>query len=207
MNFKLKSILKKIIKKKSLEDNSQVTNPYSNIKIGLNTSVSGAHFEIRCSTQKNIIDIGSDCMIKGSYIIENENGQITIGNRTFIGGGLFVSAKEISIGNDVMFSWGCTIMDNDAHSLDWNHRANDVIDWKKGLDKGEIGKYKDWSNVKSAPIIIKDKVWIGFNVIILKGVTIEEGAVVAAGSVVTKNVPAFTLFAGNPAKFIKDLKC
>lgn len=57
-----------------------------------------------------------------------------------------------------------------------------------------------------APVYIGDKVWIGFNVIILKGVDIGEGAVVAAGSVVTKNVPEWTLVGGNPAKVIRQLE-
>ncbi len=56
-----------------------------------------------------------------------------------------------------------------------------------------------------APIHIKDKVWIGFNVIILKGVTIGEGAVIAAASVVTKDIPDWSLAGGNPAKVIKEL--
>ena len=105
-----------------------------------------------------------------------------------------------------MISWGCTIIDTDAHSLNWNHRIKDVLDWKKGLTDGKVGAYKDWSNVTSSNIKIEDKVWIGFNSIILKGVTIGQGAVIAAGSVVTKDVPAFTLVGGNPAKIIKKLE-
>lgn len=65
---------------------------------------------------------------------------------------------------------------------------------------------KDWSNIQSEKIIINDKVWIGFDVLILKGVVIGEGAINTAKSVATKDVPAWTLFAGNPAKYIKDLK-
>lgn len=54
--------------------------------------------------------------------------------------------------------------------------------------------------------ICSNKVWIGFNAIILKGVTIGEGAIVAAGAVVTKDVPAWTVVAGNPAVVVKKLK-
>jgi len=81
-----------------------------------------------------------------------------------------------------------------------------VRDWKRSFDEGVLGKYKDWSNVISKEIIIKDKAWIGFNVIILKGVTIGEGAIVASGSVVTKDVPDFTLVGGNPARIIKSVE-
>ena len=66
-----------------------------------------------------------------------------------------------------MFSWGCTVMDNDAHSLYWKDRAADVLDWKRGLDGNKIGEYKNWEKVESSPVIVEDKCWIGFNVIIL----------------------------------------
>jgi acetyltransferase-like isoleucine patch superfamily enzyme len=69
-----------------------------------------------------------------------------------------------------------------------------------------IGHPKEITNVDSAPIIIEDHVWISFNSIILKGVTIGKGAIIAAGSVVTKDVAPFTLVAGNPAKLIKHLQ-
>jgi galactoside O-acetyltransferase len=59
--------------------------------------------------------------------------------------------------------------------------------------------------VHLAPVKIQDKVWIGFNAIVLKGVTIGEGAVVGAGAVVTRNVPAYTVVAGNPARPIREL--
>jgi acetyltransferase-like isoleucine patch superfamily enzyme len=80
-----------------------------------------------------------------------------------------------------------------------------VKDWKKGLDEKKIGFYKDWSHVKTGKITIKDKAWIGFNCIILKGVTIGEGAVIAAGSVVLKDIPDWTVAGGNPAQVIREI--
>lgn len=155
--------------------------------------------------EKKYIVIGEDCHITGNFIFEVQEGKIVIGNRTFIGGGTFICVEEIEIGNDVMFSWGCTISDNNSHSHIWSERKNDVIDWKRGLDENKIGIYKDWTNVKKGKIRIKDKAWIGFNSIILKGVTIGEGAIVGAGSVITKDVPDWTIVAGNPAKIIREI--
>ena len=62
------------------------------------------------------------------------------------------------------------------------------------------------SEGKSAPIIIHDNVWIASRAMILKGVTIGEGAVISAGAVVTKDVPPYTMVGGVPAKVIKELK-
>lgn len=155
---------------------------------------------------KTFLKIGDDCVINGTYVFEMSDAEISIGNRTFVGGGTFICIDKINIGNDVLISWGCTVMDNDAHSLISNERINDVADWKKGLDENKIGFYKDWSNVKKDSIIIRDKAWIGFNCIILKGVTIGEGAIVAAGSVVTKDVPDYAIVGGNPAELIRYTK-
>jgi len=96
-----------------------------------------------------------------------------------------------------LIAWGVTIVDHNSHSLYWEQRKDDVRDWSAGI--------KYWDNVGNAPVIIKDKVWIGFNVSILKGVTIGEGAVIGACAVVTKDIPPFTLVAGNPAAVVRVL--
>jgi galactoside O-acetyltransferase len=147
--------------------------------------------------------VGSNTLISGTIVFESANGIIKIGNNSFIGGSHLICVNEIIIGNDVMTSWGVTIVDNNAHSLISIERADDVKDALKAMKIGKIGIYKDWSVVKSAPVIIKDKAWIGFNSIILKGVTIGEGSIVGAGSVVTKDVPDYAVVAGNPAKIVK----
>jgi acetyltransferase-like isoleucine patch superfamily enzyme len=152
---------------------------------------------------KKYLVAGNDCVIAGNYYFERSSGRINIGNDTFIGGSTFICIESISVGDHVLISWGCTIMDNDAHSLVMSERLADVAEWKKGLDENKPGFYKNWLNVKSAPIIIKDNAWIGFNSIILKGVTIGKGAVVASGSVVTSDVPDFAVVGGNPARIIK----
>lgn len=156
------------------------------------------------SISRIFLEIGNDCLIGSKFVFENRNGFIKIGNRTSIGGGTsFISIDRIEVGDDVLISWGCTIVDNNSHSLYWKERKDDVINWKRGVEENTIGAYKDWSIVKKFPVFIKDKVWIGFNVIILKGVTIGEGAIVGAGSVVTKDIPDYAVVAGNPARILK----
>lgn len=75
----------------------------------------------------------------------------------------------------------------------WNYRKDDVFRSINNLPK-------IWEHVKKEKIIIHDKVWMGFDVVILKGVEIGEGAIVGARSVVTHDVPAYTVVAGNPAR-------
>ena len=85
-----------------------------------------------------------------------------------------------------MFSPGSKLVDNDSHRI--------------SIDISERRKPPN-----SAPIIIHDNVWVGMNSLILKGVEIGQNSIVAAHSVVTRNVPENTLVAGNPAKIIKTL--
>lgn len=147
------------------------------------------------------ICIGKKSMIKGILNVFPNSGKISIGEYTFIGENSNIwSQDSVIIKNYVLISHNVNIIDTNSHELNANERAVSI---KKFL---EIGHPKVDDNIQTLPIIIEDKVWISFNAIILKGVTIGEGAIVAAGAVVTKNVPAYTLVAGNPAKIIKYIK-
>ncbi len=167
-----------------------------NVIIGSKTKVAYRNIVLKNDIK---LSIGSESMIEGRLCFDKDSSEIRIGNRTFIGGNsTLIASQKIEIGNNVLVAWGCTFMDHNAHSLNWNERKDDVLNW--------FTKTPVWKNVISKPIVIKDHAWIGFNSIILKGVTIGEGAIVAAGSVVIKDVEPFTLVGGNPAQKIKDLE-
>ena len=202
---KIKTYLKRTQRKEPKMSRFETLVQQGFVSVGVDALVKNCNVEVRSEKNKTFVKFGDKSVISGSYFIENDEGAITVGDRTFIGGGKFISIDSITIGNDVLISWGCTFMDNNAHSLHWEHRKNDVVDWKRGLEENKPGFYKDWSHVNSAPIVVEDKAWIGFDVIVLKGVTIGEGAVVAAGSVVTKDVSPYTVVAGNPAQVVKEL--
>ncbi|MGA3291920.1 MAG: acyltransferase [Candidatus Microgenomates bacterium] len=147
--------------------------------------------------KNNLLKIGKGSIVSGNLIFEKNKAKIEIGKNTFIGSSDIISSHKVSIGDDVLIAWGCTIADHNSHSVFWKYRKNDVKNWY-------VGK-KDWKNVINKPVVIEDKAWVGFNSIILKGVTIGEGAIVGAGSVVTKDVAPYILVGGNPAKFIKKI--
>lgn len=152
--------------------------------------------------------ISSGCIISGRFIFESNGGKVTIGCNTYIGNSTFISRSSITIGNNVTIAWGCTIYDHDSHSLDYLERRKDISDEFTNIKTGKNFIHnKNWNVVNTQPIKICDDAWIGMNCIVLKGVTIGEGAIVGAGSVVTKDVPAWTVVAGNPAKVVKYLKC
>ena len=99
---------------------------------------------------------------------------------------------------------GTLITDNNNHSVDPVERIKHRIRVAPG-GPGYQGLGNGWELAESAPTIIEDVVWIGSNVVILKGIVIGEGAVVAKNSVVTKDVPPYTIVAGNPAKVVKEI--
>lgn len=116
------------------------------------------------------------------------NGKLTIGENSGFSGVQICCVESIMIGHDVWVGANVTIYDTDFHSIDPYER----------LHMSDI-------NAKSAEVVIEDGVWIGSNAMILKGVHIGKGAVIAAGAVVTKDVPEFTIYGGNPATFIREI--
>ncbi|WP_436629411.1 acyltransferase [Latilactobacillus sakei] len=118
--------------------------------------------------------------IKSGFLISvNEGSTLTLGSGYINSNCNIACFNKIDIGNDVAIAENVTIRDTDNHYI-----------------------YRDGYEI-SKPITIEDHVWIGMNATILKGVTIGAGSIVAAGSIVTKDVPSNCLVAGTPAKVIK----
>jgi acetyltransferase-like isoleucine patch superfamily enzyme len=157
--------------------------------------------------QRKYVIIGNDNMLDCQIYFESGSGEVNIGDRVYIGGSTIICRSKIEFGSNIFVAWGVHFYDHDSHSLDFKNRQNDITQQLEDYRRGEsIVRNKNWDVVNSASIKICDNAWIGMNAVILKGVTIGEGAIVGAGSVVTKSVPEWTLVAGNPAKFIKELK-
>lgn len=115
----------------------------------------------------------------GADVILFKGAKLFLGSDSFINSDCKIRChKEIYIGNNCAISHDFTVMDSDAHKL------NGIVNTK--------------------PVRISDSVWIGTRVTILSGVTVGEGAVIAAGSVVTHDVPPHALVGGVPAKVLKE---
>src|SRR5215831_3894378 len=146
---------------------------------------------------KNCIRVGANSRLACRVAYERSGASLRIGARSFVGLGLMSIAECVEIGDDVMVSWGATLIDHNSHSTLARQRASDVEQWLRG--------YKNWTGVKIAPVRIENRVWLGFNVAILPGVVVGEGSIVAACSVVTSSVPAWTIVGGNPARVLREL--
>jgi len=172
-------------------------------KLFLKACVVGENFSCGTSSKcinntgkKENIKIGNNCEIMANLIAEC-NASITIGNYTTMRSNTRLFAiDKINIGDYVIISNNVTIYDNNNHPTSPEKR---IMMSKSGFF-GDLwhAKHSDHS-----PIRIHDNVWIGERAVILKGVTIGRGAIIAMGAVVTKDVPECSIAAGNPAKIIK----
>ena len=138
-------------------------------------------------SESALVDIGSQVYIgKDVWLSIEKSAKLKIGNNTHINKGFVMACnKQIEIGNNVVFADRVFVADSD-------HRYEDVNMpiLLQGMSEGKAVK-------------IEDDCWIGINACVLKGVTIGKHSVVGANSVVTKDVPAFSVVAGNPANIIK----
>jgi acetyltransferase-like isoleucine patch superfamily enzyme len=149
-------------------------------------------FGTHCALGRRVRFWGPVRMFVGSYsalfddVIISGIGEITIGDRTTIGhNSVLVSRERIDIGNDCMLAAFCYVLDVDHEFGDPDTPIPD-----QGL--------------RVKPVVIGNDVWVGAGTIILRGVTIGDGAVVAANSVVTGDVPPYAVVGGIPARIVKD---
>lgn len=125
---------------------------------------------------------------KNTLFTVNEGARLVIDDGAGISNSTIVVNDNVYIGKNVNIGVNCIIYDTDMHAVDYKDRML-------------------CENTKTAPVKILEGAWICGHSIILKGVTIGEKSVVAAGSVVTHDIPANELWGGNPAKFIRKINC
>ncbi len=132
-------------------------------------------------TEQSTVRMGADVLLAHDVQLHlrDRGAVIEIGEGTFVNHRTeLVAHQHVRLGRDCLLAWDVLVLDSDSHSVDGGPR--------------------------SAPVTIGDRVWIGCRATVLKGVTIGDGAVVAACSVVTGDVPAGALVAGNPARVVRE---
>ena len=159
--------------------------PYLHIARDAKEFAIGNNFRMNNNQLNNPIGYFNRC----TFVI-HPNAEIKIGNNVGISQSAIVSHCSVVIGDNVDIGGGSIIYTSDFHSLDWRIRITK----------------EDQNNKKNAPVVIKDNVFIGARSMILKGVVIGENSIVGAGSVVTKSIPANQIWAGNPARFIRNIE-
>lgn len=133
-----------------------------------------------------------------SGISVEPTGRVEIGAGSTLVGAILMCAEEISIGTNVIISYNATIADCDFHPHDPDLRK---IDSMAAAPDGDLSLRPP---LVSRPVVIEDDAWIGIGAIVLKGVRIGRGARVAAGSIVTADVPDGCTVAGNPARLTTE---
>lgn len=157
-------------------------------EIGAGTNIPGG---VLCPWPHQIA-LGRDCVLQHGVFFNFDHywvpgPTIRIGDRSFIGRNCEFNIREkLYIGDDCLLASGVKVIDHDH-----------------GTDVGALVRMQSHL---SAVVVIGNDVWVGANAIILKGVTINNGAVIAAGAVVTRSVPSMEIWGGVPAKKIGERK-
>jgi len=145
------------------------------------------------------IVVGRHTRIRGELVTFAHGGQITIGEWCYVGEAARIwSAASITIGDRVLIAHSVNIFDNLTHPLRAAQRHEQIRQIYQTGHPRQI-------SLDESPVRIEDDAWIGAGAFVLRGVTIGEGAIVAAGAVVTKDVPPYTIAAGNPAVVVREL--
>lgn len=144
------------------------------------------------------VRIGDGAVIRAILRCE-PGGRLDVGATSYLGDGTIVSARrQVSIGELTLISHGVNIFDNDTHPVAAEERE---AHWRAIIG---LGPWREF-DIAAAPVVIGRRCWIGFGATVMKGVTIGDEAIVAAGAVVTRDVPAGVVVAGNPAVVVRDI--
>lgn len=135
----------------------------------------------------------------GTMFDVGPRGRVTIGAFTLVHGARIICDEAIAIGDYVLISWNVVLMDTYRVNVDPAARREEVRQVPHRTPRGFAGEGP------ARPVTIGPNVWIGFDACVLPGVTIGEGAIIGARSVVAADVEPFTIVAGNPARVVRRL--
>jgi len=172
-----------------------------NVVLGDDTYIeTSLTFEL-CRSQSQVsLRLGrGSAVYKDTMFDLGSHAQVQVGEYALIHGARIICDAELKIGNYALISWQVVLMDTYRVPFD-------LVKRRQILERAsrQTSRYLS-ADVPAQPICIQDNVWIGFDACILPGVTIGEGAIVGARSVVTQDVPPYTVVAGNPARVVRQV--
>lgn len=160
------------------------------IRLGHRVVVSdGCVFDGRCSQGDDAVVLGNDVMLSNNVMLSSKDGLISIGNNVGINAQTVIQSTNncpVSIGNDCILGQGCLVIGGGSYDLsdpETLTRTSSIID-----DGG---------------VVLEDNVWLGGRVTVLGGVTVAQSSVVAAGAVVTRSLPPYSVSMGVPARVVR----
>jgi acetyltransferase-like isoleucine patch superfamily enzyme len=136
----------------------------------------------------------------GTMFDVGPHGRVSVGEYSLVNGARIICDERIEIGDYALISWNVVLMDTYRVPLDAGERRQELVRAAHRRPRLLAGPSRP------RPIRISRNVWIGFDACILPGVTIGEGSVVGARTVVVENVPPYTVVAGNPARIVRRLE-
>lgn len=148
-------------------------------RTGHSRIVIGSNCVFRSAYWSNEVGVNRPCMLSTSA----PGAELVIGDGCGLSGTVIAAAESVVLGDNVLCGANVTIMDTDVHEPE----------------------SPTFGRARHAPVVIEDGAWLGLNVVVLKGVTIGRGSVVAAGSVVVGSVPERVIVAGQPAVVVREL--
>jgi acetyltransferase-like isoleucine patch superfamily enzyme len=171
-----------------------------NARFGANTIVTTEQafkrFRSKC---EDALVIGDHCTMDGVQFAIGERGRVRIGDFCYFTNAVLMCELELVIGNYVVIGWNVSIADGDFHPIQPALRIADAIACSP------LANGRPRPEVTLKPVVIEDDVWIGPNATILKGVRIGAGAVIEAGTMLTRDVPPRARVMGNPAQIVGEV--
>jgi acetyltransferase-like isoleucine patch superfamily enzyme len=159
-------------------------------------------FELFRSRAPDAVQIGRGSSVYLGVMFDlGLNARVKLGDYVLMNGARIICDSEITIGDHSLISWNVVLMDN--YRLPFNPDQR-----RAALERvPQTSPRRAAAEVVAFPIRIGSNVWVGFDCCVLPGVTIGDGAIVGARSVVTQDVPAYTIAAGNPARVVREIDC
>ena len=171
-----------------------------NARLGVNTVATADYaFKRFRSKREDALIVGDHCTMDGVHFAVGEQGRVRIGDYCYFTNAVLLCELELVIGNYVVIGWNATIADGDFHPLEPALRIADAVACSP------LGKGRPRPHIALKPVVIEDDVWIGPNATILKGVRIGAGAVIEAGTLLTRDVPPRARVMGNPAQIVGEV--